>query len=281
MPESEAVKPAPESPQPPEPPKVAPQSGAESEYRNLTAYFEKLVKYTFAAFGIVVAAGAFFLWKSVSDIQDSANKAIAATRESASQQIAKVGPDASEIARSEAQNRVSQVFDQRNIQEMIERVAKEKVGKAVDQEIEKNLAARIQSLRGEIADTGEISNAGARLRLGFRPALDTLVGKTKSSSEPVRRYARDTLVLVGSDYESIVKRQFAASPTINAQMVSAFMFPQPKTLHDFMEIIRHSDNVNWVAMSFIAFRDLTGTKTEAFDIPAAERWCAEHPGKCD
>jgi hypothetical protein len=88
---------------------------------------------------------------------------------------------------------LKQQFQTPALQKMVKESAQAAVESAVNTEVEKSLNARMDQLQRRIAETGEISNAGARLRLGFRPALDTLVEKMKSPNPYVSQYAKSTL----------------------------------------------------------------------------------------
>lgn len=181
---------------------VRAQSLSEIEYRSLTSYFERLVKYTYGAVLFVLTLAGVFLWRNISDVKRDADTAIVATKDTAAQEISKIGKDAS----AEAQKSVNDALSAPNIQQMIERTTREKVDKAVDLAIEKNLGARINDFEKEIAAIGEVSNQGARLQLAYRPALDALVKEMRNDpSKTVRDYAKSTLLLVGSDYEARVE----------------------------------------------------------------------------
>jgi hypothetical protein len=255
-------------------------SAAEIEYRSLNAYFERLFKYTSGAIVIVLTIAGAFLWKSTADVQKAATEAISGTRQSANADISKIEAEAASIARSEAQKRIDEAFQKDNIQRMIERTAQEKVGAAVQNEVDKNLKARIQAFEVQVAETGEISNAGARLRLGFRPALDDLLKKSENPDKPIRDYARSTLLLIGTDYETVEKRHMGSQ--VDTAPATGFHLPAAvKTAREAMELIRQSQDVGLVAAAFIDLRKMTGMQVQPFDIPAAEQWCAAHRPKCD
>ena len=255
---------------------------SEGEYRHLISYFKYLVTVTLTALGIIIAAGSALFYKNMSDVSGAAKAAIDSTKDAASREISKIQTDASQIARTEAQKSIDEAFAKGNVQSMIERTTRERVNAAVDREIDKNLAGRISQLQFQIAETGEISNAGARLRLGFRPALDTLVEKSKSPNAYVSQYAKSTLILIGSDYETAEATGFGgASPGTKALEAYVGQLPH-KTLKDVMVLIRRSDfSPHIVAAAFSAFRELSGAKISTFDIPAAEKWCADNRPKCE
>jgi hypothetical protein len=257
------------------------RSQAEVEYQKLNEYFERLLRLTLLAIGFVVAVAAAFLWKNVSDVKEQANAAITSTTDSAAREISKIGEDSAAVARAEAQKRIDEAFEKGNVQQMIERATRERVDAAVDREIEKKLVARIKGLQDEIAEMGDVAGAASRLRIGFREGLDSLVKQSGGSDESVRRYARGSLLMIGSDYQTALKKRFPdMSPS---QIAGVFSNPQPppKNLKELLETIRRSDNVDRVAAAFLLMSEMAGTDIKVFDIPAAEKWCAEHRPKCE
>jgi hypothetical protein len=252
-------------------------SATEAEYRHLVSFFKWLVGATLTAIVLVGGFGTYFLGKSVLDIKNEANAAIVGTKEAASQEISKIGTEAATIARTEAQKHIDEAFEKRNIQAMIERTAREKVGDAVAEEIARNLGARIRQFETEIGDIGEVANEGARLRIGLRPALDALVKSTASPNKIVSQYARSTLILIGSDYEITLNRKLPSG----FDLKTYFGVETPKNLKEVLNLIRHSEDVNVVALAFMQMRRTTGAQMQVFDVPAAERWCAENRPKCE
>jgi hypothetical protein len=277
-PEPPASSTSPLDPQPP----TANRSVAEVEYRSLTAYFEKLVKYTYGAIAVILAVAGLSLWRSTSDIKTDAAAAIIATKESANQQIMKIGAEAASTAQSAAQKAIDQVLEKPNIKQLIERTTQEKVGSAVEREIETKLAVRIDAFRTLIAEIGEISNHGAQLRLGFRSGLDYLVKKTSSPDATVREYAKSTLRLIGADYEQSLKGIVVPGGVTAVVMFGGIgMAEAAKTPKGLMGIIHNAESAQLIAAAFIELKKITGMPVQVFDIPAAERWCAENRPKCD
>jgi hypothetical protein len=261
-----------------------PPSAAEIEYRSLTGYFEKLVRYTSAAITVLVAVAGFLFWKSTADVKSEATAAINATRESATQQISKIGTDAASIAQSAAQKAVNQALDKPNIQQMIQRTTQERVGSAVEQQVQRDLGPKIDGFRNLITEIGEISNHGAQLRLGFLPGLQYLLKKMDSPDPTIRAYAKSTLVQVGSDYEAALKSRFGIGmPGGPPSALPAFIpLPNtPKTARDLMATIRTVQEPYVLAAAFIDMKKLAAWDVQTFDIPAAEKWCANHKPTCD
>jgi hypothetical protein len=270
---------------PPAPPNTPAQpterSLSEIEYRNLIQFFKYVLAITYAAVLLLVAAATYLVGKSVSDAKSDASTAISSFRDSADKEIKQIGDQAALTAHDQAQKSIEQSFERGNIQQMIEGVARAKVGVAVDREIDKNLGARIQVLETEIADVGEVSNEGARLRLEFRPALEALLAKEHSPNKAVGDYARSTLQLVGSDFELRIRQAIGTNISVPMAFQMRGINPPPKTMKDVMEIIRKSNDVYGVALAFMDLNETSGAQISVFDVPAAEKWCDEHKPRCD
>jgi hypothetical protein len=225
------------------------------------------VKFVSFPVGVLLLAAGFFGWRSFEDMKH--------TIESEAQRETK-----KEITqmRTEIEKRLTEQFQTPALQETIKEASKTIVVIAVNKEVG-NLASRMDLLQRQIAETGDISNAGARLRLGFRPALDTLVEKTKSPNSYVSQYAKSTLSLIGLDYESTFSIGYGnPTPIVGAH---AFLGSMPITLPLLMRIIKTDQHVNLVTAAFLVFREMTNSTIQTFDIPGAEKWCAEHRPKCE
>ena len=254
---------------------------SEVEYRHLISYFKWLVGITYAAILILVAVVTYVVGKSVTDVKVESQTAITDTKNSASQKIAQIGADAAAVAKDEAQKTVEKAFEKGNIESLIERAARERVDAAVDREIDKNLGARIEQLQKQMGEIGEVSNEGARLRLDFRSALDALVTKSRSSNRAVSDYAHSTLVLVGSDYEARTATIYGQSNIdLLFQMRGAAAVPH-QTLKELLSVIHTSQDLALVTVAFMKIKEMTGSQIQVFDIPAAEKWCAEHKPRCE
>jgi hypothetical protein len=268
-----------------------PPSQAEIEYRSLTTYFEKLVGYlkmlvtvTYGAIVLVLAIAGVFLWKNTSEVKSEAAGAIEATKQSANQQIGSIGKEASAVAQSEAKKAIEATLEKQNIQRLIERTAQEKVGSAVEQQIQRDLGPKIDAFRNLITEVGEISNHGAQLRLGFRPGLEYLLKKMDSPDPTVKAYAKSTLVQIASDYEAVVSTRFPIGMPGGPTSPLAALIPPPntpKSAKELMMTIRTMPETHTVAAAFMEMKKLVAWDVQTFDIPAAEKWCASHKPRCD
>ncbi len=266
-------------------PQPTPEQPAKVEYDRLTAYFDKLVKYSLLAIGTILAIAGAFLWKNTSDVQSQAAASIKATQDSATHEISEIGKAAQATAKDEAQKAIEAAFEKQNVQRMIDNSAQKRVDAAVEIAVQKNLGTRIEAFRNLIGEIGEISNAGAQLRQNFGQGLETLLKKRESHDPTVKAYASSTLTEIAADYESSLTR---FSPLYQNDP-NFFFFGAavgnvaitPKLL---MEIIRHSTGQfapQQVAQAFLDMKKRVRWDVQMFDIPAAEKWCTQHKPKCD
>jgi hypothetical protein len=271
---------------PPEQPGAAPpavppppQPQVEIEYRSLREFFEKLVKYTYTGIVVLLAVAAFLLWHSTAEVKEQASQAILATQKSATEEIAKIGRDASIVAQTEAKKAIDAALDKPGIQHLIEHSVEEKVGSSVDVQVQKDLGPKIEAFRNLVTEIGEISSRGAQLRFGFRPGLDYLIKRMESPDPTVRAYAKSTLILVGADYEQRIIQTPGIDPVLFSGAIGAT--EAVKTGKGLMGIIHNAENPATIAGAFFDMKKRVGWDVQTFDIPAADKWCASHKPKCD
>jgi hypothetical protein len=260
---------------------ASPADPAKIEYDRLIQYFDKLVKYSLLAITAILALAAGALWKSTEDLKSQAATSINATEASAKREISEIGKTASVTAVAEAQKAIDAAFEKQNVQRMIEGTTEKKVNAAVEAAVQKDLGARIDAFRVLIREIGEVSNHGAQLRLGFRSGLTSLLQERQNPDPTVRAYASSTLTLIATDYE----RSFMINPII-VQKSDFFFLPALSTPKQLMGIIRNQQDpvpygMQQVTQAFLDMRKRVGWEVQVFDIPAAEKWCAEHKPKCD
>jgi citrate lyase gamma subunit len=268
---------APAQPPTSPPPQTPPETPAKIEYDRLVNYFDKLVKYSLLAITIILSIAAAFLWKNTEEVKNQAAASIRATQESATREISEIGKAAQTTAAVEAQKAIDAAFEKHNVQQIIERTAKTRVDAAVEEAVEKNLGARIEAFRSLINEIGEISNHGAQLRMGFRSGLDYLLKIRESSDPTVKAYASSTFKLIAADYEQ------AEANDLAAQNPAAGPYPNmtPKQL---MQVIRTAQDPLGpvqIARAFYVMKNRVKWDVTMLDIPAAEKWCAEHKPACD
>lgn len=259
---------------------LPPELPAKTEYDRLTAYFDKLVKYSLLAITVILSIAAAFLWKSTDDVKSQAAASIKATQESANNEISEIGKVAQATASTEAQKAIDAAFEKQNVQRMIESTAQKKVDIAVEAAVEKNLGVRIEAFKNLINEIGEISNHGAQLRLGYQAGLDYLLIKRESRDPVVKAYASSTLAEIAADYQTSLDKLIAGRPDF---LLIANIADTPKKL---MTVIRTKEeygiyDAQRTARAFSDMKARVHWNVSMFDIPAAEKWCTEHRPTCD
>jgi len=236
---------------------------------DLVGYFKYLVWLTFGALTIVLVAGGVIFYSNMHDLRTD------------------VIEKATQIATNESHNAVKTAFDEKNITQQIQKAAQEKIGTITDKMIEQQLTSKLQPIQKRILMIGEISESEARMRLGFRSGLEELkVLMTQTKDPETLQFARNTLTVTADDYELT----WAQDSKIGGQSIFSFLqayssrpqtgYKPPTNLAGVTEIISRSQDLNLVAVAFLAFREMTGDKAKMFDFDAVKKWCANNEPKC-
>jgi citrate lyase gamma subunit len=258
-----------------------PPSQAEVEYRELRKFLETLVKWSAGAIStIVVLAGALF-FGSVWNVTKDANRAIQATRESATHEISDIGKAAQTTARLEAQKAIDDAFEKQNVQHLIESTAQRKVDAAVELAVKKDLGAKVDAFRNLVIEIGEINNCGAQLRLEYQAGLECLLRARENSDTAVRTYAESTFKLIGADYEYSVSH--TPFPSLDVAMYTTSLPTQfnPKQLMQMIHNAQDPHGPMKIALLFATMKGKVAWDVPMLDVPAAEKWCAEHKPRCE
>jgi hypothetical protein len=243
---------------------------AGSEFKNLLSYFKYLVTLTMGAIGVMIAVAGFLFYSNLKDV-----------REEAKQQ-------ATRVATAEAKSAVAQAFEEKHINELILIAAQNKVGAVSDKLIEQQLTSKLAPIQKRIALIGQISESGARMRLGIRAGLDELNSVLKDSNDAdVQKFTKSTLETIGQDYEDRVQEGIKTSGVKGMMLLQTFMqrlgrqqSSLPSNLHMVVETINHDSDLNVVATAFVAFRELTGETVKMFDFGFIKLWCSQNQSKC-
>lgn len=148
------------------------------------------------------------------------------------------------------------------------------------------------SLQRDITFLGQISDAGAYLRVGGRKGLDKLLELQQNApNESMRLAARSMLETIGKNYE-----EFVVLPTAEGKepdFVPSYLSDHKDELKEFSEPekrvrlipilikeIRTSNDLFGVTTAFVALRKLTNQSFRVFDMDAVNRWCAENASQC-
>jgi len=276
----------PHPPQPPAAPPPTPPSpsfaDAEAHYTHLLAYFKHLVWLTSAALGLIIAAAGILFYSNLRDVRQDAKE------------------QAQRVATDESQKAVKTAFDEKNVTELVEKVAKEKVtavtdkmvedkvGPIVEKTVEQRFTSRLQPLEKRMLMIGEISEYQNRMRLGYRSGLDQLYALIGSTTDPdTLRFAKNTLAITAQDYEASFFDPNEGGPVKSPGMtwlefmkMRGWLPPPKQNTAGVVNVINNDKNLNAVALGFIVFREQTGEKVKMFDLAAVKSWCASHQAQC-
>lgn len=278
------------APAQPSPDPLVPEQPAKIEYDRLTAYFDKLVKYSLLAITIILSIAAAFLWKNTEDVKNQAAAAIKATQDSATREISAIGKTAEATARVEAQTAIDAAFERQNVQKLVEAAAEKKVGTVTDKLIDQQVRAKLQPIEQRITLVGRMSEAESRARLGFRSGFDELANLVAGAKDPdTSRFGKASLDTLRTDYETRTKDTLTRFGQKGTRGLDLFLAninngtPEPSiptNLHGVVQAIDHHPDLNVVAAGFFAFRDETGDQVKMFDFEAVHTWCSQNKPKC-
>jgi len=196
--------------------------------------------------------------------------------------------EATRVASLEAKTRVTEAFDEKNINTAILAAAQQKVGGITDKLIEQQLTTKLQPIQQRILLIGQISESETRMRLGFRSGLEDLNKLIKNTNDPdVLRFGKSTLATTGEHFEArmqeLMKQSGQKGLPFLQMMIESYgtsQQPLPTNLQDVVHVIYNNSNLNSVAAAFAAFRDLTGEDVRMFDLGAITSWCSQNKSKC-
>jgi hypothetical protein len=118
---------------------------------------------------------------------------------------------------------------------------------------------------------GEIANYGAQLRHDKRSGIEGLLKYIQDPEPTVQTNARETLVQAASDL-------VYTSGGRNDKTWLGESIHSPSKL---MKIIREDQAPIRIEAAFHAMQERFNWNVQPFDIPAAEKWCADNKPKCD
>jgi hypothetical protein len=257
---------------------------AKSHYCELLQYFKHLVWLTGGAVALVVAVAGVLLYSNMRDVRQDARE------------------QATHVATAEAERGVKQAFDEKNVNELVQKVAREKINAVtdnmieqkvspiVDRVIEQQLSSKLQPIQQRILLIGRISECEARIHLAYRSALEeltTIMNETHDAD--ARQFAHSTLITTSQGYDTfwqpVVDQQTNMSPFDKVRLqVEKPGLPQVEVVKDLggvVRVINKNQDLNAVAIATIVFRGLTGNKDlKMFDFKAVNAWCASHEPQC-
>jgi hypothetical protein len=247
-----------------------PTSSAQIEYDRLISYFKLLITVTGSVLGVIVVVAGGLLYTNLRDAREDARQ------------------EATRVATAEAKARVADAFNEKNINQMILQAAQDKVGTVTDKMIQDQVATRLGPIQQKIVTLGQIDDSNMRMRMGFRDGLDDLTRIKKTATDAdIARFANTTMTSVSRDYETRAQadaNRFGGNALFAMQNTTAILatFGQrPNDIHDVVQVINKSDDLNPISLAFIAFRQLSGENVKMFDLAAVTSWCSRNKPKCE
>ena len=263
-----------------------PPSESELHYKELKSFFQSLVKYTLTALGIVLAAGAIFFFKNISEVKSEASAAIDAEKRLASSQLDSIRKDAAVLAVQEARRAVDEAFKSNNIVEMVNKAARLQAGAAIDRHVAQEVDQSMSSLQSDISALGTVADNAMKMRIGLRAGLEQLLKmQFESSSEKQRERARNFFESIAVDFDTVYSNSFSQAQLKDPKAARSFAqapdtLSVPRTIGSLVRIIRTDRDLSQVATAFLYLRGLTGIQFRMFDIKAVEVWCTSHRVDC-
>jgi hypothetical protein len=245
--------------------------GPQAEYTNLVGYFKHLVWLTGGFVTVMVAVAGFLFYSNLKDIREDAKQ------------------EATRVATVESKAAVEKAFEEKNINDQIQKAAQQKIGAITDKMIEQQITPKLQPLQKRILMIGQITESQSRMRLGFRSGLDDLNTIISSTTDPdALQFAKNTLAITAEDFEvSWAETSSKAGGQTWFDFLKAYTnrpqtpgWKSPQTLGEVVGLVNTSKDLNVVALAFLAFRELTGEKVRMFDLRAVSNWCSSHQPKC-
>jgi hypothetical protein len=131
---------------------------------------------------------------------------------------------------------------------------------------------------------GRISECEPRIHMGDRSALNQLTDTIKTTRDPTAlNFAKSTLATTSEGYDTFFqkdkKERYPLAKPLEYLRTQAGESPS-KNLHDVVVVIDTDQNLNAVAVGFIAFRQMTGENVKMFDFAAVKSWCSQHQPQC-
>ena len=248
---------------------------AKSHYGELLQYFKHLVWLTGGALGIVIFVGGYIFHTNLQDT------------------LKDIKANATQLAATEAKNRVSEAFEEKNIKVEISDAARDKIGKITDKMIEQQLTSKLQPIQQRIILIGRISECEARIHTGFRSGLTELKSIIHDTQDPsVREFAQSTWTTTSEGYDSYYKTSvmWQGIRTVPQQFMN--YLNQTRFAHNgatdvvsdlsgVVRVINQDQELNNVAAATLVFREMSEDRNiKMFDFDSVNSWCANHEPKC-
>lgn len=257
----------------------------EIHYNSLISFFKHLVWVTLGALSIVSVTAGVLLYQDrqemrndLNDVKDLAEQAIINTTDSANNQIYEIRSSAERIALNEARLQVKEVFQKYSIKAIADSAAKEIVLKSIRNELKKEVGLALDSIKHDLTNLGNISDAALRMRIGLKSGLIDLQKAINTYEDDyLRNMANNLYADICEDYDRIntqfLKRDYPDSLEIIESNNIDFNFQTMNTeISNLIEIINNNEWLNQISVAFVTLRVKTGIHFEMFNIDQVNDW---------
>ena len=228
------------------------------------------------------------LMATVSNLIQSTNRDINATRVDAIHQISGVKNEATTAARIEAKNRINEVFKEKNLEPFIETVAKDRLEPKVKQFVDKQFKDFDNNLVGQINDAqllSQVSNGLMNTQNGYHVImLDSLYRFSKNAN--IRASAGSELEFYKNvDTTGNAKYYKLTGDSLTYDYFKSYIpklakRPLPdhativKVIYSYMKDV--NSNYRGIEMGFALFNRLTGQDIITFDYAELDKAYADY-----
>lgn len=115
---------------------------------------------------------------------------------------------------------------------------------------------------------------------GRKYSIDYYQREYKWKSKQVTELIDDLAGKFLDSYEDGDERNAVADYGHGSMNKPGQLLKSPTNLEGVVQIIDKDQDLNYVALAFLAFRYLTGEKVKMFDFAAVHTWCSSHEPKC-
>jgi hypothetical protein len=157
----------------------------------------------------------------------------------------------------------------------------------VEKEVGQEVSQRMAAFDHDLATLSKLADMGARMRLAIRGGLEELSARASGGdTEFERTKAAELLKRIAADYDTMLGQEFlmhfSGQPATVAGVLAPGLLKDPaKPIAPLVTLIRSDQNLNKVALAFVALSKATGQPFTMFDFSAVERWCKGNAPACN
>jgi hypothetical protein len=253
-------------------------SESEIHYQNLISYFKYIVTITLIGLGILTTYFFFVFGKDRKDMREDLNN----FKETAKNSIENIRNEAANIAISEAKRKIDEAFRDNNIEKFIEDYAKNEYKNEFSKMLELKTKDINANFENELNEIVLLNNASLRMRLGFKDGLVDLINlKNNAKNNLTKNKAQEYISGIGKDFDTkhskIINELNRASKDwdIKKHLLSSGIVTdtnEPEIYDQMINNINSTDNLDYIAIDIIFFRELSKEDFKMFDLEAIKEW---------